>query len=355
MKAKFYSLAAAIALLFSTTISHAQVVVVQHGSSASVFSNLDSAMTAASAGDYLYLSGGLFIVHGIWGSGGDSIHFYKPLHIVGAGINADSTSVTGITIIQAAITSSNFGQILIGSGADGSTFDGLFFNAQNVAFGNGNTQPDSAGHFIFSRCQFNAVVCSALGGGPNATNLNFEFHECIMNGLSEAGQGNCTATMDRCIISGECQSLSAAVTWTNCIMGGVTGTGTINNCFVYSGVTSWVNEFSAIYNNCLIVGAHPGAGSDIFNNCAFGANDTTVFVNVLSSAFSWSNDYHMAAGSPGINYGNDGHDIGIYGTATPAKPGFVPYNPHYTGATIPASTDANGNLNIDIHVAAQPY
>jgi len=355
MKAKFYSLAAAIALLFSTTFSHAQVVVVQHGSSASVFSNLDSAMTAASAGDYLYLSGGLFIVHGIIGSGTDSIHFYKPLHIIGAGINADSTTVTGTTVIQAAVTASNFGTVIIGSGADGSTFDGLHFNAQNVSFGNGATIPDSAGHFIFNRCLFGAVQGNQIGGGGNPNNLNLEFHECIINGLSELGIGNCSATVDRCIITGQCQSLSSAVTWTNCVMGEPVGAGTINNCYMYPGNNSFVNEFGAIYNNCVFGNSTPGSGSDVFNSCTFGVTDTIMFVNGTSTTFYWSNDYHLAVGSPGIGAGTDGHDVGIYGSATGVKPGYVPFNPHYTGAVIPVATDANGNLNIDIHVAAQPY
>ena len=356
MKTKLYSLAVAFALLITAKVSQAQVIVVQHGSTGSVYSNIDSAVLAASAGDYLYLSGGLFIVHGINGSGNDSIHFYKPLHFVGAGCNPDSVFVTGITEIQSAVTSSNFGAILVGSAADGSTFDGIYFNAQSVSFGNGGNQADSFGHFIFNRCRFSSVICSSLGGGPNAANLNLEFHECVMQNLSEAGQGNCTATIDRCVVTGQCQALSSAVTWTNCVIGEPVDHGTINNCIIYAGSNSFVNQFGAVFNNCILANTAPTAGgSDVFNNCSFGADVPGQFVSVPAQAFTWANDYHLVNNSIAHNYGTDGHDDGIYGSSTPAKAGYVPYNPHYTGVTIPTSTDANGNLNINIHVSAQTY
>ena len=81
---------------------------------------------------------------------------------------------------------------------------------------------------------------------------------------------------------------------------------------------------------------------------------STVFVNAAVKGFAWSNDFHLVNNSPAIAYGNDGYDCGIYGSASATKVGYVPYNPHYTSATIPTSTDANGHLNISIDVSAQP-
>jgi hypothetical protein len=51
----------------------------------------------------------------------------------------------------------------------------------------------------------------------------------------------------------------------------------------------------------------------------------------------------------------DGTDVGIYGTASPYKPGGVPYNPHFRSATIAPATDPDGDLPVNIRVAAQTH
>ena len=60
--------------------------------------------------------------------------------------------------------------------------------------------------------------------------------------------------------------------------------------------------------------------------------------------------------NPDHNYQlqNDcGTDIGIYGTAEPFKDGGVPNNPHIQINSIGSSTNAEGDLPINIKVAAQ--
>ncbi|MDB5284689.1 MAG: hypothetical protein JWO06_3764 [Bacteroidota bacterium] len=329
----------------------------QSGSNASVFSTLDAAVAAASAGDYIYLSGGQFTLGGIAGVGGDSINFYKPLHFIGAGINADSTSVTGQTFLHAPLDGANLsGDMSIGSAAGGSTFDGISFNCPNLFLGNGSVTPDSSGHFTFTRCMMNAFNFYGRGGGPSPGSVSAEFHECILTGgLWGSGAGTSAATVDKCIIMSLAQAGSQAVSFTNCVLAAAPGSGSITNCIIYAGNNSFANQFGAVYTNCILGDALPGSGSDVFNNCTGGVTMSTVFVNAATAGFAWANDYHLAVGSPAIGYGNDGHDCGVFGSATPSKPGWVPYNPHFTGATIPGSTDANGSLNINIHVAAQPY
>jgi hypothetical protein len=338
-------------------VVNAQVIVVQHGTDASVFTSLDAAMQAASPGDYLYLSGDHFVVHGISAPGSDSLDFYKPLHFIGAGIDANSTSVTGQTSIQGAITPTNLsGTLAIGNGAGGSTFDGIYFAVPGVFFQNDVGTPDNPGHFSFSRCIMNQVNFVARGGGPWPGAVSAEFHECIITqGLGNAGSGSSSATIDRCIVMAYAQSLSASVSWTNCILGAPGGAGSFTNCIIYGGSNSFVNQFGAVYTNCLLGEALPTSGSDVFANCIGDVDMSTVFVNAPVKGFAWSNDYHLVNNSPAITYGNDGYDCGIYGSATATKAGYVPYNPHYTSVIIPASTDASGNLNINIHVSAQPY
>ena len=66
-----------------------------------------------------------------------------------------------------------------------------------------------------------------------------------------------------------------------------------------------------------------------------------------------NDDYHLQNDCVGINSGNDGTDIGIYGTIEPFIDGGVPINPHIQFKSIGTSTNAEGDLPINIKVAAQ--
>ena len=85
-----------------------------------------------------------------------------------------------------------------------------------------------------------------------------------------------------------------------------------------------------------------------------GVPAANIFVNEIDGNYQFSDDLHLAPGSGGIGGADDGTDIGIYGTASPYKPGNVPYNPHFRTAAIATSTNANGDLPVNIRVAAQP-
>jgi hypothetical protein len=80
---------------------------------------------------------------------------------------------------------------------------------------------------------------------------------------------------------------------------------------------------------------------------------TNLFVNQSGSSFSYLHDYHLNNDSPARNAGFDGTDCGIYGSANPYKEGAVPMNPHIRSKTLPAQTDAQGKLNVQVTVAAQ--
>ena len=65
------------------------------------------------------------------------------------------------------------------------------------------------------------------------------------------------------------------------------------------------------------------------------------------------NNYRLKSTSLGHNAGTDGTDIGIYGGVFPWKDGSMPSNPHIISKTIPGTTDASGNLNVNIKVEAE--
>jgi len=94
----------------------------------------------------------------------------------------------------------------------------------------------------------------------------------------------------------------------------------------------------------------PGAG--VGN--VLGVVATEIFISEDNTDFEWSDDLHLQATSVGVGMATDGTDVGIYGTNAPFKPGAVPYNPHFRSATIAPATNPNGDLPVNIRVAAQP-
>ena len=344
-------IALSLLLLPCFFFAHAQnVIVVQSGTNTSVFSTLDSAMAAASPGDYLYLSAGNFTAVG----NGTGNGFYKPLHFIGAGISPDSTNTTGLTTISAG------SGIYVAQTAAGSTFDGIDFSNALLYFSTltpaSGGIPDTLGSFSFNRC-----IISYVNGGfsnvyPNAT-TSWAFHECIFTGPAYIGLGsaqNASAIFDRCFL----HSIYAAqrCVFNNCIIGDPGNVNTMNNCIVYGAAAGASAQGAGHYNNCIFSGANNSVNA---SNCQFNVSLSSVFVNAPSVAsnpyWDFNSNYHMAASSPGINAGNDGHDCGIFGTSTPTKAGWVPYNPHFSKITIPTSTDASGILNVNINVAAQSH
>jgi hypothetical protein len=89
--------------------------------------------------------------------------------------------------------------------------------------------------------------------------------------------------------------------------------------------------------------------NNIFNQAA-----EAIFVNELDGKYQFTDDVHLAGGSPGTGAGSDGNDIGIYGSDSPYKPGGVPHVPHYRRIDIATGTNASGNLPAIVRVAAQP-
>jgi hypothetical protein len=78
-----------------------------------------------------------------------------------------------------------------------------------------------------------------------------------------------------------------------------------------------------------------------------------LFINQSGNVFGYGQNYRITTTSPAKNYGTDGTDCGIYGTANPFKDGMVPINPHITEVNIAPATNASGQLQIQIKATAQ--
>ncbi|MGN6439228.1 MAG: hypothetical protein ACTHMM_21985 [Agriterribacter sp.] len=296
----------------------------------------DSAYSIAQAGDYIYLPVGTFT---------SSSPIAKKLNIIGVGIDVDSSRL-GISSFSSAP--------LFEIGSDNSFLEGISFtNNQPLTIG-GST---AVSNLVFQRCYI-----SQLTTGVSFSCSNMSFNECLIDQIN--GRYNSNWTFSKCIIRYSITYLQNS-TFANNIFG-------INS----QNTTMLANvRYSTFYNN--IFNGQP-IDNDATNsgfqlqNCSFidnintnlysptlneVTNDYTVpwssiFVNAKADSI-FQSDYHLAAGNPARNGGNDGTDVGIYGTGQPCKPGWVPSNPHIFYQKL--SVDANGLLHATFKVHPQNY
>jgi hypothetical protein len=360
MKSRILSALSVSAMLSLPALAQLPRIVVEGVGTPQVFAQFADAVAAAQPNDKIYISGGTFTYPG-------SLMIDKPLHVIGAGIHPDSTQVTGVTTLQQ-ISGTGSAPMRIMTAASGSTFTGIRFvsinaDQNNYALQFGvTTSNDDPADVVFQRCWFTGRVIMGVAGSsviPTTTT----FDECVFLGDID-GQGR-SAVFTRCILADGYSTITLT---------GLAGSSAVENCVVLgtiqtnSGISvrnSFLrtNGSYAAYgcNNCTFqnnltpnsIVASASAGVVLINNLV-NVDAATVFVSETNGFYEISDDLHMAPGSPGIGFATDGNDIGIHGTASPYKPGAIPFNPHFRQATIAGGTNTNGELPVNIRIAAQP-
>ena len=344
MKNHLLYLLCAGSLMATSTHAQLQRIVVQGAGDPQVFTSIYEAIAAAQPDDKLYFSGGVFLAD-------SGLTLTIPLHFIGAGIYPDSTSVTSETIL----TTNGSEDFIFTSGASGSSFTGIRFNpGGGLYYGTSIADDDPVG-MLFERCSFKFFRLAAAEPGTSSS----IFKECIFyNGVS--GYGG-TATIDRCVIQGSPINLfrpSGLLLRNSVVLGQRlqnSENAIVENCaFTYNGAPLW--QVSGVQiTNCIINGTtmFSNSSGNVETNTIYSQTPAMTFVGETDGAYQFTDDLHLQPGSPGVGAGNDGTDIGIYGTSSPYKPGNVPYNPHYRQADIAPATNADGDLPVNIRVAAQ--
>jgi hypothetical protein len=350
MKNRIYTLLVGIGLLSGTAYGQPPRIVVQGAGAPQVFASINAAISAAQPNDKLYLSGGTI-------SSLTELVIDKPLHFIGAGINPDSTAVTGVTTLTTAA-----GDIVITTPATGSTFTGLVLSAAGgqIYFGLTIADDDPTG-IVFERCRF---LSQPILGRSSSGVSNTTFEECIFN--IHINGANTGGTFNRCIFDYQTGTSSAINSFypleiSHCVFLYVQAFRNSdaaymeNSISVYGAAAVYQSNASTV-TNCLFTHTALVSNSSgvISTNNQFGVAAASIFVDQLDLDYQFSDDLHMAIGSPGIAWANDGTDVGIYGSGTPYKPGNVPYNPHQSAAVIANSTNGNSELPVNITVIAQP-
>jgi hypothetical protein len=327
-----------LVFLLALTAGAQSVFTLDGPSGTRVYTTLDTAMIYSQDGDYLYLPATSISIPA-------GLMIKKRLNIIGAGHYPDSTQATGPTVITA--------NIHLWTTASGSMLQGVYVQG-NIYFG---VDPATGGanNISISRCSFNNIFLSIDGSTfYGAENVNIK-DNVIRENIFFAGVKN--VVVENNIINGSLQFGNGMITIRNNIMLRNTA-----NLMYYLGASRWENNIilgsaswsygsgsNLFYNNIFKEGDPLGAEFSIGNQ--FNVSD--LFINQSGTTFSYMQNYHLTATSPAKLAGLAGTDCGIFGGGNPYKEGAVPVNPHIQSKLLPAQTDAQGKLNVQVKVAAQ--
>ncbi|MBK6820761.1 MAG: right-handed parallel beta-helix repeat-containing protein [Bacteroidetes bacterium] len=294
-----------------------------------IFTTLQAAYAAAINDDVIYLPGGIF------GLNGDSIA--KKIHIIGAGLNFDSTVVTGKTVIY-------LGNYLTFKPTSlGASIEGIEINSINISGGIIN----GAQQINIKNCKMNTLQ---NGNGNNSI---------IKNCIIPSGISGCSNSLvENCIIGNSgyaCITGCSYSTIQNCIF-----TAPTNGCDILSGVnnctfrnnifpTNCTNSPTSVFQNNLKYNPYTPSGNE-YNTILVDSIPQIFMTNMNTIGIDLSYNYELKPTCPGNNAGTDGTDIGIYGGAFPCPKGWVPSNPHMYFKQVASQTTPDGKLQIHYKV-----
>lgn len=321
---------------------------------------LDSAYKLSSSGDYIYLPGGTFTLGTI----------KKSIHIIGAGYNEDSSSATGITVINSLL--------IIQHGAENGSIQGIKFT-NLLEFDLSDDITTNFSKFEISYCYLPlGIMFGTYSSGITVSNITIR--NCYL-GYNIDGNG-----YDLGSLYGQLTNSVISNNIIKDVLGVGSGNYFSNNIFFrFSSAFQSLNLGSnCIYENNIFqesVGSNSNCTNSVFNhniNASPVTNngntgtanivlsfDSTLFINPgakqvdsynrIFYVYDVHNNYNLASGTVAKNAGTDGKDIGIYGGALPWKDGSMPSNPHISYKSIPSQNDPSGILNVTIKVKVQSY
>jgi hypothetical protein len=343
MKVKFFHTVFLLCLLSISSTQAQSVVALQKSGDALFYSGTDAfrlAYDAAGSGDTIYLSGGSFLVP-------DTIA--KTVVVFGAGHYPDFTGPTGQTMLSE--------NLILATGADNSYFEGMKI-LDRLEF----VVNHKIDNLVFRRCRINGAVYSSSGYNNSNHIENALFTECVLANTSStntfANFRNLTLT--NCIFTGQINNVYYG-TIANCIQLHPTHTliYSSNNTVVKNCISATPTPFGGatsdltFLNNVFFSFSEYNFGNHVESNNYFGVASENFFNDQEGNVFDYTHNYHLQ--SPESFLGTDGTQVGIHGGMHPWKEGSVPMIPHITRKNISHSVDAEGNLRIEIDVAAQDY
>lgn len=346
MKGTFLSIV--LGMLFIPAVLFGQsAITLQSGEQAQFFASFASALSSAQQGDVIYLSGGSFNI--------GNVVIDKKLSIIGAGHYPAYSEATGITHLS--------GNITLLTGADTTLLHGFYLTG-DIRLGSSTTNQQV--NFVnISRCNVNNIWLSYNSNASSAggsqmisltenvirTSLGGGFAQYVSVSKNFIGQNiyhfNGNVEIRNNIFLMNAPSY-------NPVIGNVQAANFQNNIFlsvnaIAGGDCLGVSYYNNLFVNNFSIPAGSYGSGNIVNK-----PQADIFVNQTGYAFSYDHDYHLKPESGGIGAGNDGFDIGLYGSSIPYKEGAVPFTPHITDQSISPETNPQGQIEVNIQVEAQP-
>lgn len=327
-----------LVLLTSATFAQTPQIarVSSDGTTTVIYTDIKKALAAAQDDDFIYLPAGTFNV--------DSVIIQKRVNVVGTGIYPDSTKATGKTVIN--------GKVYLKVGRDGGSLQGIeFTNSSSIGW----IAINGSGNFTISKTMFNYITDLDITAAGTIT-----IKECVINGYlnnAYSSSGNLIYNVTNSIIHDNAYVTYYSL-YDNCIfLSFTTIAGSYNeyrNCIFHVAGNIGTNQPNRFFNSHI----ENGTSDNAFNNAALDLNTTydatassTFSGGACPSTFNYTFDYHLKSGSAAIGSGTDGTDKGIYGSMYPYNPN--PYNPHIYSKSIAPTTNAQGQLQINVKVKAQ--
>jgi len=343
MKQLFFIISILTVGTFSANAQFSTIMVCSpDGNTCAPYDYLDSALTHAADGDYIYLPGGNFSIT-------DPID--KEVHIIGAGYQPDSAQVTTISYIN--------GDIRLDDSCNGSSFEGFklqgdfvatcplyyltFRRVQcgNIRIANGNTTDPFSPAYTYGNVNNTLIDACVFSGNIN---LGTNSYKGTINVIRNSFLNYATYTTNS-LLKNNILNHPAGFS------GSLVYNSTINNNVVgYYGISGSGNVAN---NNIKIGGTYVVSGTGSVDNNTYNQTTAQTFQTATSLAFDFTKDYSIRATSPGHLGGTDGTDVGIYGGATPWKPGGIPSNPHFVQKSVSNAPDEDGQLQIQFKVRSE--
>lgn len=300
------------------------------------YATVAAAITAAAAGDTIYINGSETSYGGI--------NIDRRLVIMGAGHNPRKQSIlkTTVNIVQFTKTE-----------ASGSSIIGLA--VQSISYSS------PVNNITVKRCAFSSIIFATYGQGwLIEANIGNTIYFSLINSSGQRMAAN--STIRNNILSGSIHEASGLIIANNVFIRNANNANALNNI-----------ENSGIQNNVFYGVSAQGAKTSTFSNNISYQNTTTFLpygdnsgANNLVNAdpkftkfpaggdvFKYEYDFRLQASSPGKNTGTDGTDVGIYGGKGFSETGEPPL-PQIRDFFIRNGVVApNGKLTISLKAEAQ--
>ena len=334
---KIFIFAVVLISLTANVLNAQSKITLNHLGIPTFYNSMTDALAAAANGDTLYLPGGTI-------QPSSDIIVNKSVHIVGAGHYPDSSAATGRTEI-------NVLRYLTGS--SNSSLQGCSINALYIGYA---TNQNITGISV-TRC---SVGIFRLGSDASSTINNILIADNVINGTFGINSAYSGVALNRNIMNFYNNGSGNGLLISNNIIYVRYNTGLVNfnncnfenNIIISTSSSITLDSQNCSYSNNMFIPTVVNWGSNSQQNSLLNQTLTNTFENA-GTGFSYNSNYHLKPSSPGVSYGTDGTDVGIYGTINPYKESAVPFNPHIRSKLISSETTPEGILNVTISVSAQ--